>query len=167
MNNDPRHCFLVKRYHTWTTIQQQNVGEHTCQILRIFTEVFGPPGAEVTQAILWHDGGELWTGDVPFDAKRESPQLKDTLSDLDLTAVKFLSAGRYPTTLPQEDRDRVKVCDLLEMWEFSQMEVRLGNTHYGAQIGVKVLQAAHELAAKLSHPDRDSVYSWIHWRETL
>lgn len=165
MNTDPRHCFQVKRYHTWPTLQQQTVGEHTCQILRIYTEMFGPPPADVVQGILWHDAGELWTGDVPFDAKMNYPDLRVAVSSVDEQATNELSRGRFPTELPQELRNRIKLCDLMEMAEFGREEMRLGNRHYGEQIFEKVKAAAFTLSRRCSTDTADMFHVWCRSKE--
>src|ERR1043166_2928788 len=68
----------VTRYHTWPVHRQQSVGEHTWQVLRIYQQIWGSVEPEVTNYILWHDAGELVTGDPPFPFKRENPQFKES-----------------------------------------------------------------------------------------
>lgn len=166
MDLDPRHCFQVKRYHTFPTLQSQTVGEHTCQVLRIYSEMFGPPSAEVVQGILWHDAGELWTGDVPFDAKRAYPELRIAVSSVDDQAVDRLSGGRFPRNLPGEYRKRIKVCDLAEMAEFGMEEALMGNAHYGHVIRSKVVKAIFDLLKTMSAQDATDFEEWA-WRRKL
>lgn len=142
-----RLALSVKRYHTWPTIQQQTVADHTCQLLRIYAEIFGPPEAEVTMYILEHDMEELHTGDLPYPVKVRYPGVREALRPVEEDARHML--GTSKRQLWEELHKRVKVCDLLEMHEFGQVEVALGNrlaepivTHTGS--------AAIELAGEIS-----------------
>lgn len=115
----------VKRYHTWVTIQTQSNAEHSWQVARVYEALFGPPPAHVEQWIRWHDAGEIRTGDLPFPIKSQHPDLKAVFDSLERQAVTDL--GVELSELTQEERDRVKLCDLLEMWEFGTVEVAMGN----------------------------------------
>lgn len=144
-----RHAGDIKRYHVWPTIQQQSVAHHTWNVLRIYIELFGPPSPEITTYIVYHDVGELATGDIPFDAKRANPKLKKVVSEIDDEAAKLLSSGWYDSEdLTEKQQDMVKFCDLLEMMEFAIEEIRLGDVFYGQQIADKIGQVLREIGEK-------------------
>lgn len=121
----PRHAGQVKRYHVWTTLQTQTVAEHSWQVYRIYQHLFGVPTSEVAAFIMWHDAGELVSGDLPFPIKSLHPELKKTIDDIEHAAV--VAMGGAVVNLSDDERLRVKLCDLLEMWEFGAQEVFLGN----------------------------------------
>src|SRR6267154_1716536 len=71
-----RHAGTVRRYHTWPFHHQQNIGEHSWQIARIYFQIWGPLPPEVSTYFIWHDAGELVLGDLPFPVKKNNPHLK-------------------------------------------------------------------------------------------
>ena len=130
----------VMRYHTWPTLTQQSTGEHSWQVLRIYTEMFGPPSSAVAVYILYHDSGELHTGDLPFPAKRNSSVLKEECTRIEEAAIRKMTGGSMPE-LTREEGLKVKICDLVEMNEFGAHEVRLGN-----QYAVPIVEDTLEIA---------------------
>jgi len=122
-----RHAGNVKRYHAWPTIQQQTNADHTYHVLRIYMELFGCPVEDVLDYIMRHDLGEITSGDTPFPAKLTVPGLKEATLGAEQQGLELLGY-ETPALLPVEQW-RVKICDMLEMLEFSQVEVGLGNSY--------------------------------------
>lgn len=133
----------VIRYHTWPVHRQQSVGEHTWQILRLYWLIFGPPSSQVTTSILWHDAGELCTGDPPFPFKSRNPNLKAMIDALEEEAVEIMGGNPRPA-LSGEEKRRVKACDLIDMVEYGLHEYNLGNK-YAEPIIQDVTEAVHNL----------------------
>lgn len=115
----------VKRYHTWAVHHEQTVGEHCWQIARIYEVVFGEIPGPVEKVIRHHDTPELITGDPPFPTKSKNPVLKAAYNDMDVDAYVKLRV-KLPE-ISDEEKRRVKICDLLEMMEFGMVEVQMGN----------------------------------------
>lgn len=134
VTNSARLAGRVTRYHTHPTIQQQTVADHTFHVLRIYTELYGPPPAHVTYHILIHDLDEVALGDVPFPVKRDNPELSQIYKRKGEEVIKdlFKDARIYKSEvddLDSQERFRVKACDLLEMLEFGVEEKLLGNQY--------------------------------------
>ncbi len=136
-----RHAGGVQRYHTWPTIRSQTVADHCYNVLRIYYEIFGPPTPEVTTYVLFHDSPEVRYGDPPFPAKRDHPDLKRVYSALEKEYYLDMFGFDHSDLLDESDRIKVKVCDLLEMWEFGTVELRMGN-QYAHLIVERTLEAA-------------------------
>lgn len=118
----------VERYHTWPTIQRQTTRDHSCRVLQIFVEISGGvPRGEVLYWISWHDGGEQFAGDMPFGGKSSSPVVKSVINELEQVGLEKL--GVEMPKLTEEEFKLAKLCDLLEMWEFSRAEMKLGNKY--------------------------------------
>ena len=115
----------VTRYHTWCMHQHQSVGEHTWQVMRIFLQVFGCLPSKVAEYLIWHDAGELVTGDVPFPLKMLNPGLKQHMDQLEHAAVEAM--GGEHIWLNHEDAVRVKACECVEMHEHGRVEYLMGN----------------------------------------
>lgn len=129
----PRMGGEVRRYHTWPTIRQQTVADHTFHVLRIYWHLFGEVPPEVTAYLLHHDVCEVRVGDPPHPIKLHNPELKVVYDRLeDETLVEMLGEERAMNVLGSVndlERVRMKACDLLEMAEFAGVEVNLGNKY--------------------------------------
>lgn len=125
-----RHAGGVKRYHAWPTVQTQTVADHSWHVARIYREIWSDDmPSEVWEYILYHDVAELGTGDIPFGAK--SPAMREILSEVEGDVLQNL--GVVLPELNPDQKVRVKLADLLEMWEFGLEETRRGN-QYGEPI---------------------------------
>ncbi len=120
-----RMALSVKRYHSWPTIQTQTVADHTCQVMRVYYEIFGRPLVDIYEYILFHDITEMWTGDIPFPLKSKYPALGAAVKDAERDACDRM--GIPDVHLDDDQKKRVKICDLAEMWEFGRTELLLGN----------------------------------------
>lgn len=150
----------VERYHTWPVLRRQSVGEHTWQVMRLWWQLFGPIPPEVSSYILWHDAGELAVGDLPFPVKARNGVLKEALDRMEAAAV-ALMGGPADTHIGVVDRLKVKACDLLEMAEFGDHELKLGNA-YAQPIVDDTLAALGSLVELLpSVVDRDAVVAYV------
>jgi 5'-deoxynucleotidase YfbR-like HD superfamily hydrolase len=142
-----RHAGGVERYHTWPTIRKQTVADHTYHVLRIYYEIFGPPSPEVTTYVLFHDSPEVKYGDPPFPAKRDNPELKRVYTALENQYYDEMFGFDHSALVDDEEIRRVKICDLLEMWEFGCVELRMGN-QYARPIIERTLDAAMKIGAR-------------------
>jgi 5'-deoxynucleotidase YfbR-like HD superfamily hydrolase len=150
VRSDPRLAGLVKRYATWPTLTQQSVGEHSWQVLRIYMEIFGPPPPEITWYITHHDTPELKVGDPPFPLKKNNPSLKKIYDKLEEGAI-FEITGQFMPEISEGQRTMVKICDLLEMWEFGIHEWMMGN-RYAEPVIADTEECVLELASHHSSP---------------
>lgn len=128
----------TSRYHTWPTIRPQSVGEHTHRVAMIYLTLFGIPRVEVLVYILQHDLGELFAGDVPFYSKRKFPALKEASNVAEAAGLESLNLIQ-PQLTPEEWK-KFKTADLLEMYEYGQIEFRMGN-QYGDIVSRNIMAA--------------------------
>lgn len=147
----------ILRYHTWPTLHKQTIAEHTFHMLRLYHQIFGAPTSHTTIYILYHDCGEIKTGDLPFGAKA-SPDFAFELKQMENTALEAM--GIFMPDLPDAEKRRVKVCDLLEMYEFGMQEVTMGNT-YCEPVVVDTMEALHALLSLMVEQDAAMVRAYI------
>ena len=117
----------VIRYHTRKVIHRQDVGNHSWNVARIYTERYGIPRGEVYAYIIYHDVAEVVTGDIPFQIKRNVPEMKAACNQAELYAENSLKTPVFELT--NLEHHQVKVCDLLEMREYAEIEVAYGNSY--------------------------------------
>lgn len=164
VRRDIRLAGQVKRYATWPVLHQQSTGEHSWQVLRIYIEIFGAPSPEVTTYIVHHDSAELKVGDPPFPLKANNPDLKAIYDRLEDEAMLEMRGEALPG-LPPEEKTRIKICDLLEMWEFGEQEQMMGN-RYAEPIIDDTLKTVRNMigAPHFSSDDFDKVNKFIQER---
>lgn len=141
----------VRRYHTWPVLHQETVAEHSMGVLTIYREVFGLSTMSVVKYIMDHDLPELHVGDTPFPAKRLYPKLKEALDAAERPARSALGLPTEYSVTPLE-KHQIKICDLLQMWQFGRAEMRMGNT-FAMPIIADTAKAALDLASELDRND--------------
>lgn len=152
IEEDPRHGLQVMRYHTWSTIRKQSVGEHSAQISRIMMTVWPDvPRRLLVHAIL-HDIGEM-AGDLPYPVKKNDPVLKERMCHAETAQhVKMSRIWGLPTPvkLTPFEENFFKLCESLEMWEFGLSERNMGN-RYATIIHTRMLLQASQRMGILEH----------------
>lgn len=148
----------VKRYHTWPTTQSQTVAEHTWHVMRIWFSIFGPLPPQISTVLLWHDCGEIVTGDLPYPFKAKNPDVKALLDRWEAVTVRDM-AGELPT-LDEYERMKLKLCDLMEMHEFGRLELALGNK-FGTPIVEDTYQNIMSIWKQLLHEDKVRVTAYL------
>jgi 5'-deoxynucleotidase YfbR-like HD superfamily hydrolase len=123
----------VLRYHTWPTISQETIAEHSWGVAMIWLQLFrkctsSSMVAVILQWILRHDAPELWSGDLPFPVKQRHPPLKTALEPVEAEGMDALGLAQQPE-MTDKERDCVKIADLLQMMVFGLHELRLGNKY--------------------------------------
>ena len=131
---DPRFAGALIRYHTWPTLRKQSNAEHMWNVARILLAVFPEVSRSLLDRALFHDIGEIRTGDLPYPIKADNPVLKSEVNRLEAEQLAFYhevwgvpnltaSAGYGPGLW------LLKMCDMIEMMEFATEECNLGNMY--------------------------------------
>lgn len=138
-----RLALQVERYHTWPKARGQSVGEHTAQVMRIYCALFGPPPAQVWLAILEHDMPEMRFGDLPFSGEY-APELKDAKAVVEARVRARMGLGLH-VELTTDEKLRLKVCDLMDCFEWGWHESRMGNL-FGMTVADNVVKVILDVA---------------------
>jgi len=153
----------VKRYHTWPVLHQENVAEHTFNVLRIYVRLFGAPRAAVTEAIVNHDLPEIRTGDIPFPMKRRVPELKALMDELEDEHAVMMGINLHRDDLNAVEKFRIKLCDIISQWEFGAAELAMGNKLAGpifddtAKVIDEMIKGSEQLIMNVREYQRDTV----------
>jgi 5'-deoxynucleotidase YfbR-like HD superfamily hydrolase len=141
--HDPRAAGHVRRYHTWAIHKEQTVAEHTWQILRILLTVWPSAPRNVIIHALMHDAGEM-SGDIQYPFKLMFTELKAGGDKAENYVRKMqrdgIGAPEALHPMSAFEKNVVKCCDNLEMWEYGLCEVNMGNRY--ALIVVNRMQRA-------------------------
>lgn len=130
VRNDARLAGRVARYHTWPHIKEQTVAEHTWQLLRILLVIWAEVPANVMGYVVRHDCGEIKTGDAPYPVKAENSDIAAGMNRVEHDSlIEQVSAGflRLGPDVSDEERWAVKLAEFIEMWEWGEEELLMGN----------------------------------------
>lgn len=144
----------IRRYHTIPVIHQETVGEHSHRLGTLYLQLFGRPRAEVLEYILYHDLGELSSGDLPFNAKRDAPGIKDYMDKAETAGRRRMNI-KMPE-LTSEELARVKLCDMLQMLEFARIEMTMGN-QYAHSVQDNILAALDQFKTLPAHQVKSGI----------
>lgn len=122
----PRLAGMVRRYHTHPVVTDPRVADHVYNMMRVWWLIWGPMPPHISTHLLWHDSGELVASDVCHHTKNMVPGLRATLRHVEADAVVQMGGPEEDVVSPYEAY-QVKMCDLLEMYEFGMVEIAMGN----------------------------------------
>ena len=137
-----REAGQVKRFHTFPTITQQTVGEHTfnmlCMLFQFCVEVRRQvPSTNLIQAVMYHDIGERWVGDVPATARWHNEEFKSVVDNYE---EKLRNKMGFSVQLTDEETRILKFLDSLDCLLWAVHEENLGNK-YASEIQKRCLGA--------------------------
>lgn len=157
----------VERYHTWPKISRQTVAEHSYHILRIWYYVWGPIPTVVATHAIFHDIGEMATGDLPYPIKKVWRQLKEVTTVIEEHYVHDTLGLKLPL-LDFDQKQRFKICDLIEMLEYGLIETHMGN-RLAEPIVVDVANNIKDLLRDRPKEDKQAVKDYLanYWNFSL
>lgn len=119
----------VRRCHGIPHTSAYTVANHSFYALTLLFLLYPttPPMALV-KALLFHDCGERWVGDVPAPAKWFNPALGEAYHHAEETALAFWGFPSAQGLSPEAQRWLV-VLDRLELWLWCHDELHAGNDH--------------------------------------
>jgi hypothetical protein len=88
--------------------------------------------------------GELCAGDLPFNAKRDVPEMKHFMDRAEEAGLRRL--GIAMPELTEEELARIKLCDMLQMLEFARIEMAMGNW-YARSVQNNIMDALEKFKA--------------------
>ena len=144
----------IRRYHTIPVLHQETVGEHSHRVCTLYLQLFGSPRAEVLEYILYHDMGELSSGDLPFNAKRDAPGIKDYMDKAEEAGLRRMNIDM--PDLYDVEYARFKLCDMLQMLEFARIEMSMGN-QYARSVQDNILTALESYKLLPSHQVKSGI----------
>jgi 5'-deoxynucleotidase YfbR-like HD superfamily hydrolase len=148
---DPRVAGNVRRYHTWPVLRQQTNAEHQWNVARIVLAIWPGAPRQLIFSALFHDMGEMGTGDIPYPAKRDNPDLKATCDAIEHSQHLRMCLPwglPAPTRCAGLDKRVLKLGDYIDMWEYALEELQLGNLN-ARVVGGRVLPPIEEIIREL------------------
>ena len=153
----------VKRFHTTERIREESVGHHSAGVCAILLRLDSNVRREVLVYALMHDVPEYYTGDVPYTAKRDSPELKEELEDMETAYVNNYDIPDPEITV--EEYQLFKLADMLDL-VLSSIEDSIRGNKFSGQLVTNGLEFIGdmnlngELGAKVQHMVTEVDRSW-------
>lgn len=157
-----RFAGLVKRYHTWPVLREQTNAEHTWHVIRIYDKLFGLPSIDAIRFMMYHDVGEIGPGDAPFPSKRNNPDLKAAHDRVEHETRVALLGGYADIPVTEQELRRIKICDLVEMWEYGMEEYLKGNN-----LAVPIVDRTKQIALAMCDDSYENMKLTRHFAETF
>lgn len=136
MSEDPRLAGQVPRYHTWPHLRGQSIAEHSWQVVRIIWAIMPDAPMVLVKQAVFHDIGEVGTGDPPYPVKAKNPVLKKEMDRLErdfwlqMCLPWGVPAPQNLATHAEGDLTVVlKIAEWIDCWEWALHELSLGNRH--------------------------------------
>ena len=104
----------VRRYHQDGSVHPQSVSDHTWRALIILLHFWPEISRQVLLAMIYHDVAERYIGDIPATVKLNSPEISNTLNDMEVEFTQFLNLPMKRDLSPT-DYHRLKCADYIEL----------------------------------------------------
>lgn len=133
----------LRRYNHKRTITSESVASHSyyvslytqmiCSALKLPAEI----SVKAMSHAIYHDIGEIYMSDIPYDTKEKFPFIKKMLSGIEEEVIKEHFPDYYHLWKEVEDRKTnesllvyniIKLADILSVIQYTSREYSLGNT---------------------------------------
>lgn len=141
-----REASNVERSHTLPHHGSYSVGKHSYDAVMLLLALKPDASLNLVKAVLYHDLGERFSGDMPSPAKTHDGELSRRLDRFEEKARDFLTLG---VKLDSEERRWVHAVDKVEFLLWCKDQLALGNMNAAAAIG--------NLLSALNHSDLPQV----------
>lgn len=119
-----REAGTVRRCHIVPHHGQYNIAQHSYGAASLLLLLHPCPSRELVKAVLWHDVGERWLGDMPAPAKWDNPELGRVYEEAEQKLLERLGLAQK---LTDEELNWLKAVDTLDLWLWCREEEALGN----------------------------------------
>lgn len=114
----------VERAHTLPHHGSYSVGKHSYDATMLLFTLHPGPTMELVKALMAHDLGERWCGDVPAPTKWSDGELAKRLGILEKRCLAHLG---YDISLTHDDALWLNAIDKLELLLWAKEQLALGN----------------------------------------
>ena len=119
----------VRRFHVVPHVGEYTVGKHSYDAISMLLVLHPDPSVHLIKALLWHDGGERWVGDMPRVAAQYSEALAYAHNEANLSAIQTWEMYSGFENLGGEDFLWLNAIDTLEAWVWCHEQIAFGNRH--------------------------------------
>lgn len=157
----------VKRWHTHSIIQEQTVASHSWGVALILLKVIPSDKISVTllSVALLHDVAEGETGDIPYTAKKQWPDLGKASLFAESKVNENNGITQFYDKLSAQELLHLKIADMMELMFYLLEERKLGNKNLD-----HIMPVAVEVTTKLMGPTimfTATMINFLNLRQTI
>jgi len=127
-----RESSAVERAHTLPHHGSYTVGKHSFDAVMLLLALKPDASLNLVKAVLYHDMGERFTGDMPTPAKHADGEMARRLDQFEARARNFLALG---IELDAEERRWLHAVDRVELMLWCKDQIALGNMNAASVLG--------------------------------
>lgn len=116
----------VERYHTLMPATRQTTAHHSWGVAMIILTLHPKPSLDLIRAALMHDMAEKITGDAPYAAKREWPEIGIGLKKAETEINNTLEMPK----LTQREKEWLKAADQAEAFVWCRLMNERGDRRF-------------------------------------
>lgn len=135
-----REASNVRRCHTLPHHGEYTVGKHSYDAVMLLFALHPNPSMNLVKAVLVHDLGERWCGDIPAPAKWSDGELAKRLDQLETRCIRSLG---FDMDLTSEERIWLNAVDKVELLLWAKDQLALGNMNASVVVGNLLSYFAH------------------------
>jgi 5'-deoxynucleotidase YfbR-like HD superfamily hydrolase len=158
-----REASRVERAHTLPHHGSYTNGQHQYDAVMLLFSLHPNPSMNLVKAVLTHDVGERWCGDIPAPAKWSDGEYAKRSQQLEARCLKSLG---YDIILTEEERMWLKAVDSIELLLWAKDQIAMGNMNATVVVGNLV---KHFLTTKLPKAAKEFVanHKWSRTSDRL
>ncbi len=119
----------VRRCHTLPHVGEYTVGKHSFDAVSLLLILHPAPSVSLIMALMWHDCGERWTGDIPSPAKHRDQVFHDALDAMELGQIQEWEFYEGFEGLEGDDYAWLRAIDQIEFCLWCHDQEAFGNKH--------------------------------------
>ena len=127
-----RECSKVERCHTVPHHGSYTDGQHSFDMAMLYLTLCPEPTMTGLKAILAHDLGERWTGDMPAPVKWADGEMSKRFQALENQCLSRLG---FRLEIGITDMLWLRSLDALELWLWAHDQMAMGNANAAAILG--------------------------------
>jgi 5'-deoxynucleotidase YfbR-like HD superfamily hydrolase len=155
----------VERAHTLPHHGSYSVGKHSYDAVMLLFTLHPSPTMELVKAVLSHDLGERWCGDIPAPTKWSDGEFAKRSGALEKRCLAHLG---YDISLTAEDVQWLNAVDKLELLLWAKEQIAMGNQNAASCVG-NLLAWFKASVKQIPEPVRDFIsnHKWSRTPDVL
>lgn len=118
----------VERCHTVKHFGSYSNAAHSWGVAALMYILFPGDFPRLAPYCIFHDVPEAWVGDIPAPVKKFDPSVKTATNKMERFIFDRLQLPN-DADLSEGDKNKLKACDILELYLWSKEQVAAGNKH--------------------------------------
>ena len=147
----------ITRFSSMPRIRNESVAEHSFFVASLVVKLHEAYSFNLGTALemaITHDWAEVFIGDITYATKLAFPNIAKSVHKAEQEAIKQFSTSVQTCITKYNEQDTVeamvvKLADVMQVAQYAEHEVRLGNTGYMIDVANSAYKRLEQLKEKL------------------